>query len=546
MSRKFLTNVDLNNNQLINAVVTNSAPGSPIAGNLWFSSDHLTLRGASATKTVANQDDTFYIGTTPITLNQASNTITSLTGVKSASADKVNSALTFNNGGAGVTSGSSFDGSAAITVSYNTFGAAPTANPTFTGNVTVPTPVNAADAATKAYVDAAIAGIDWKGSVLYATTDTLTVGQNTTGVVTVTYANGVSGDGATLTISTNSFWNATGPKFDGQSVSVTGTRVLVKNQPTAAHNGIYTVTTAGANGTGTSHVLTRASDANSAAEMTAGFACFVESGDTLADTGWVMNSASPTNIGTDQITFTQFTGVASLTASGGLTKSGNDVSITGFSGATPYTANKAIYSTSTSALTSGTLPYVAGGTNATSISEIIYPVATGAGAQTGIAGSINTVVVTAATAGSTTVYTAASHGFTVGQVVTVSGITWTGTGSGLNATATITAVTTNTFTVAFNSTGATYTSGGLAIVRYNVTRKIIFGNPGTGIHSSGVVTWTITHNLNSRDLLVAVRDTATNATVDVDVTFPSDNTATLVWNAASAPAVDAYKVTVIG
>ena len=43
---------------------------------------------------------------------------------KAASADKVANALTFNSSGAGAASGSSFDGSAAKTISYNTIGAA--------------------------------------------------------------------------------------------------------------------------------------------------------------------------------------------------------------------------------------------------------------------------------------------------------------------------------------------------------------------------------------------------------------------------------------
>ena len=43
---------------------------------------------------------------------------------KAASADKVANALTFNSSGAGASSGSSFDGSAARTISYNTIGAA--------------------------------------------------------------------------------------------------------------------------------------------------------------------------------------------------------------------------------------------------------------------------------------------------------------------------------------------------------------------------------------------------------------------------------------
>lgn len=48
-------------------------------------------------------------------------------------------AISFNNSGSGVASGSTFNGSAARTISYNTIGAAPLANPTFTGTVTIPT-----------------------------------------------------------------------------------------------------------------------------------------------------------------------------------------------------------------------------------------------------------------------------------------------------------------------------------------------------------------------------------------------------------------------
>lgn len=46
-------------------------------------------------------------------------------GGAATSANKVNAALTFNNGGKGVASGTTFDGSTARTVSYNTIGAAP-------------------------------------------------------------------------------------------------------------------------------------------------------------------------------------------------------------------------------------------------------------------------------------------------------------------------------------------------------------------------------------------------------------------------------------
>ncbi len=47
-------------------------------------------------------------------------------------------ALTMNNSGSGVASGTTFDCSVARILSYNTFGAAPSASPTFTGTVTAP------------------------------------------------------------------------------------------------------------------------------------------------------------------------------------------------------------------------------------------------------------------------------------------------------------------------------------------------------------------------------------------------------------------------
>lgn len=46
-------------------------------------------------------------------------------------------AITFNNGGSGVSSGTTYDGSTARTVSYNTIGAAAAASPTITGTATI-------------------------------------------------------------------------------------------------------------------------------------------------------------------------------------------------------------------------------------------------------------------------------------------------------------------------------------------------------------------------------------------------------------------------
>lgn len=56
------------------------------------------------------------------------NTINGSISGNATTATKVGNAITFNNGGSGAASGTTFDGSAARTISYNTIGAAPTSH----------------------------------------------------------------------------------------------------------------------------------------------------------------------------------------------------------------------------------------------------------------------------------------------------------------------------------------------------------------------------------------------------------------------------------
>lgn len=133
------------------------------------------------------------------------------------------------------------------------------------------TPAADTDAATKAYVDAAIAGLAWKESVVAATT--------AAGTLATDFENGDSIDGVAL---------------------ATGDRILIKNQSTATQNGIYTVNASGA--------PTRAGDLE-AGDGAAGVAVFVEQGTTNADNGFVCtNNAGGDVVGTDNLTFAQFTG----------------------------------------------------------------------------------------------------------------------------------------------------------------------------------------------------------------------------------------------
>lgn len=79
------------------------------------------------------------------------------------------------------------------------------------------------------------------------------------------------------------------------SVALTaGDRVLVKDQTSAATNGIY-IAAAGA--------WARASDADASAEVTPGMLVTVEAGPTLADTVWELTTNGPIVLGTTALTF---------------------------------------------------------------------------------------------------------------------------------------------------------------------------------------------------------------------------------------------------
>lgn len=191
-----------------------------------------------------------------------------------------------------------------------------TDSPTFTTRATVPTtPTAATDAASKSYVDAVATGLEIQASCVAAGTAALTV----------TYDNGASGVGATLT---NAGAQAT---FSIDGVSATASqRVLIKNQASTFQNGIYTVTDVGSGST--NWVLTRATDYDTASEMQAGDWVVIDAGGTEnGNTSW-LQTATVATVGTDAVTWIQFT--ASLPIS--LANGGTSASLTADNGGIFY------------------------------------------------------------------------------------------------------------------------------------------------------------------------------------------------------------------
>jgi hypothetical protein len=66
------------------------------------------------------------------------------------------------------------------------------------------------------------------------------------------------------------------------------------------------------------------------------------------------------------------------------------------------------------------------------------------------------------------------------------------------------------------------------------------------VPSSNVVTWTVTHGLGTRNVLVQVFDTASYDQVEVDVVRTSTTVVTLSWVSSATISADSYQVVVIG
>lgn len=237
-------------------------------------------------------------------------------------------------------------------------------SPSLTQVTVAADPTLALQVATKQYVDVLVAsGIHFHQPVRVESPTNLNA----------TYNNGTAGVGATLT---NAGTQAA-LVVDGVTVSVAD-RVLIYTQTDQTQNGIYVVTDTGSGST--NWILTRSSDAdtyviNSANGLSEGSTVFVQEGATGAGETYTCNTSGVITFGTTAISFAQISSAQIYSAGTGLTLTGTTFSLTapvattlGGTGLTSFTSGGAVYATSTSALTTGTLPITAGGTGQTTAS----------------------------------------------------------------------------------------------------------------------------------------------------------------------------------
>lgn len=288
------------NAALTNSAVTINGTSVSLGGSIT-----VTATATAALTIGTGLSGTSYNGSTAVTI-AIDSTVATLTGTQTLTNKTISgSSNTLTNiANASLTNSSVTVGTTAIAL-----GASSLTLGGLTSVAVTQDPTSALQLATKQYVDAVAEGLHVHAACAAATTGTLA---SITGG-TVTYNNGTAGVGATLTLSVAL------TVLDGYTL-LNGDRVLVKNEAAQANNGIYTWATGGT-------VLTRATDFDTAAEMASGDFTFVSNGTLYGSTGWVQTDPV-TIVGTSPVIWIQFSGSGAYTAGTGLTLAGTQFSIT--------------------------------------------------------------------------------------------------------------------------------------------------------------------------------------------------------------------------
>jgi len=390
---------------------------------------------------------------------------------------------------------------------------------TFPGTVTLHAdPVADLQAATKSYVDAKVNGLTWKQAAnVLATTNVPLTGSTPLVVDSHTLSNGY--------------------------------RVVLTNQTTGTQNGIYSLAI-----TSGSYTLSRATDGDAYAELV-GASIFIEEGTAYGKTSWVQSNHYLTDF-SGQYWF-QISGQGTYVAGNGLTLTGGtfaiDTAVTVDLNTTQVLTNKTLTSPKISGLYLSDNIIISEGTgsddanetrliftNPTVDRDITFKDESGTVAFTNdITVAIDALTTSDIEEGTNLYYTDERAQDAIGNHLSGS--------NSLSATYND-AAGTFSFDTTLATTSYMSKSSGLAVdisaletklITDSFTKKVS-ANVGNGTNTS----YTITHNLGTRDVQVQVYDNSTYDTVDVDVVRTDTNNVTVSFSIA--PTSNAYRVVVIG
>lgn len=346
----------------------------------------------------------------------------------------------------------------------------------------------ATDAATFGQLSAAIQGFDWKEPVRAATTANI-----------ATLAGGAPNT------------------VDGVSLAV-GDRVLVKNQTTAAQDGIYEVQTLG---TGANGTWVRTADMDVAAEAN-NATVLVEAG-TLAAGDIYTQTATIVTLGTTSMAWVK-------------SSEGNTV----------YTADG-----TTITLTGTQFAVTAGGIGATQLAASVAGNGLAGGAGTAL--SVTTDGTTIEVSGDAVriAATAAGNGLTGGGGSALAVNAGTGLEISSDAVRIAAAAAGNGLTGGGGSalavgagTGIAVTADAVAVDRTGTNNAHVPLKHAATIGDGVATSIAVTHNLGSTDVIVQVFEIATGEQVWTDIVRTSANVATLSF--ATAPANASLRVVILG
>lgn len=507
MAQKFLTNIDLNQNELWNAtfqVVATDPESGNFDGRLIWNSTEGVIKvydaGIPGWRRLVNSITSGGSHSAALTISESNGVVTITPNLATSASAGLMSSSDYSK---------LFDATSEATASKLVIRDA-------SGQAKFGTPTDPAHAATKGYVDGARSGLDVKQSVKLATNAPLPAFTHLSGVLTGSINGVLSIDGANPLV---------------------GNRILVKNETSsnAPYNGIYDVTNPGS--PTEQFVLTRSSDADETAEVTPGLFVFVEQGDNWSDSGWVLTTDGTINLGSTNLTFVQFSSAGQSIAGNGLTKSGNTIDVVGT--ADRITANAdsidiaSAYAGQSSITTLGTI--TTGTWDATTV---------------------------AVTAGGTGVESFTDNGVVYGNGTGALDVTAAGTehqvlragAGGVPAFGAVdlsqTAATTNQLPVSRGGTNASTESS----ARQNLAAG---GTQGSGVSvpvlarkvvktigNNADASFTLVHDWDTTDVMVQVYEVATGETVIADTVRTDQDTVTITFSVA--PASNSYKVVVIG